>query len=309
MSELQAVIDDINTAFQVFTPETPLSTIRSTLDDLFGYDNPTSGCRRESVTIEQAEAELITADGVAAEDGAILYLHGGGYAVCSIASHRDLAERLSHAAHAAVLLLGYRLAPENPFPAALDDTLAAYRWLLDRGHEPGSIAIAGDSAGGGLTLAALLALKQGAGPLPACGVVFSPWVDLELQGGTLVSKADVDPIVHAETLKQWIACYAPGMDLRDPLLSPLHGDFTGIPPLLVQAGGREALLDDALRIVAVARAAGVEVEYQYWDDQIHVFQAFGHRLADARVAIDDAGQFIRGHLARGPSGAQAAKAV
>lgn len=298
MSELDAVIDDINAAFAVFTAETPLDTVREALDELFGYHNPASGCTQSRYTIGEAEAELIVAEGVEQRDGAILYLHGGGYAVCSIESHRDLAERLSHAAQASVLLLGYRLAPENPFPAALDDAVAAYQWLLAQGHDPSSLAIAGDSAGGGLALATLLRLKQLGMQLPACSAVLSPWVDLELSGGTMISNADVDPIVHIDALRTWIACYAPGMDVRDPLLSPLHGDFCGLPPLLVQVGEREALLDDALRIADVARAAGVEVEYQYWEGQIHVFQAFGYRLAEARAAIKDIGDFIQKHLAK-----------
>lgn len=296
MSDLQAVINDINETFQTFTPETPLSTIRTALDDLFGYDNPESGCTRKPVQIGNFGAELITADGVTPNAGAILYLHGGGYAVCSIASHRDLAERLSHAARAPVLIIEYRLAPENPFPAALDDALAGYEWLRDQGHDPSSLAIAGDSAGGGLALATLLAIKDRGQSLPACAVVFSPWVDLELKGGTMVSKADVDPIVHIDALRVWIQCYAPEMDVRNPLISPLHGDYHGLPPLLVQVGGRETLLDDSLRLVEVARAAGVEVEYQYWEDEIHVFQTFGSRLADARLAIKDAGNFIRGKI-------------
>jgi acetyl esterase/lipase len=299
MSDLDAVIDEINATFQTFTPETPLDTIRKALDDLFRYDNPDSGCTRKSVQIGSLSAELIAAEGVDPKDGAILYLHGGGYAVCSIASHRDLAERLSHAARASVLIIEYRLAPENPFPAALDDALAAYQWLRDQGHDPRSLAIAGDSAGGGLALATLLAIKDRHQPLPACAAVFSPWVDLELKGGTMVSKADVDPIVHIDALRTWIQCYAPDMDVRDPLISPLHGDYRGIPPLLVQVGGREALLDDALRLVEVARAASVEVKYQCWEHQIHVFQTFGSRLADARVAIADAGNFIRDKIDSG----------
>lgn len=305
MSELQAVIDDIEIAFAEFTPETPLSAIRERLDDLFGYDNPDSLCSHEAHRIGEANAELITADGIGKDAGVILYLHGGGYAVCSIRSHRDLCERLSHAAGAAVLALNYRLAPENPFPAALDDALAAYRWLLDRGHDASSIAISGDSAGGGLALATLLALKKHNLPLPACAAVMSPWVDLELNGGTMTSKADLDPIVHADTLKIWIACYTPDGDVRNPLISPLFGDFRGLPPLLVQVGEREALLDDALRIVEVAKAAGVAVEYQFWNGQIHVFQTFGHRLAEARQAIADIGTFVRRHL----DGADAKRAL
>jgi epsilon-lactone hydrolase len=218
--------------------------------------------------------------------------------VCSIARHRDLAERLARATNAMVVLLDYRLAPENPFPAALDDCLGAYQWLLSNGYEPSSIAIAGDSAGGNLALSTLLAIKDRSLPIPACGALLSPWVDLELKGGTMNSKADVDPIVKAHVFGVWIECYAPNLDLTDPLLSPLLGDLQGLPPLLVQAGGREVLLDDALRLVEAARSAGVEVEYQFWEHQIHVFQVFGHRLADARKAIEDVGLFLRHNLSQ-----------
>ncbi len=297
MSELEAVINDIEAAFSEFTHETPLSTVRERLDILFGHDNPDSRCTIEKVAIGAADAELITADGITPADGAILYLHGGGFAVCSIASHRDLAERLSHAAGASVLLLGYRLAPEHPYPAGLDDAVAAYDWLLAQGHAPSSVAIAGDSAGGGLTLSTLLKLKQTGRPLPSCAVMLSPWVDLEMKGGSMTSKAEVDPIVNADTLKVWIQCYAPGLDVRDPLLSPLLGDLAGLPPLLVQIGEREALLDDSIRLVDAAKRAGVPVEYRFWEGQIHVFQVFGHRMAEARQAIGEIGDFIRRYLA------------
>jgi epsilon-lactone hydrolase len=296
MHELGSIVRDIDTAFAEFTPETQLSIIRARLDQLFEYDNPDSGCSRERVRLCHADAELITPKNAPRQNGAILYIHGGGFAVCSITSHRDLAERLACATNAMVLLLDYRLAPENPFPAALDDCVGAYQWLLSQGHEASSVAIAGDSAGGNLVLATLLAIKQRLLPRPACAAMLSPWVDLELKGDTMSSKAEVDPIVKAHMLEIWVQCYAPNMDINNPLISPLHGDLRGLPPLFVQAGGREVLLDDSLRLVKAARAAGVEVEYQFWEHQIHVFQVFGHRLADARKAINDIGAFLRRNL-------------
>jgi epsilon-lactone hydrolase len=295
VNELESIIRDIDAAFAEFTPETPLAVVRSKLDELFGHDNPNSGCDRERVRIGQADAELIWPTG-AKPPSAVLYIHGGGFAVCSITSHRDLAQRLALASNTMVLLLEYRLAPENPFPAALDDTIAAFQWLLSNGFESASVAIAGDSAGGNLVLTTLLALEQRSLPQPACAVVLSPWVDLELKGGTMISNADVDPIVKSHMLGVWVECYASQQDLRNPLLSPLHGDLRGLPPLLVQAGGREVLLDDSLRFVNAARAAGVEVEYQLWEHQIHVFQTFGYRLADARKAIENIGTFVRRHV-------------
>jgi epsilon-lactone hydrolase len=296
VSELESIIRDIDQAFAELSPDAPLSAVRTRLDRLFGYQNPASGCSHQRLRIGEADAELIAPDGAERPPRVVLYLHGGGFAVCSIDSHRDLAERLALATPAAVLLLGYRLAPEHPYPAALDDALEAYQWLLANGYASSAIAVAGDSAGGNLALSTLLAIKERGLPLPGCGVALSPWVDLEMTGQTMKSKAEVDPIVKEEMLHVWVKCYAPDKELRHPLLSPLHGNFKGMPPLLVQVGGREALLDDSKRLVDAARQAGVQVEYQFWEHQIHVFQTFGHRLADARKAIADIGAFIGRHL-------------
>jgi acetyl esterase/lipase len=295
VKQLDAVIDDIKKTFSSFTPETPLSAIRSAVDKLFVHQTDVE-CARERVSLGDAEAELITAKGVTKEDGAILYIHGGGFVVCSMDSHRGLAERLSQEANAAVLLVGYRLAPEHPFPAALDDSVAGYQWLLDQGYDSSQLAIAGDSAGGGLTLSVLHALKQRGLPLPACAAVLSPWVDLELTGESMVSRAELDPLVTTDGLRAWAGCYAPGMDLNNPLLQPLKGDLKGWPPLLIQIGEREALYDDSKSLADAARAAGVEVEWQYFPGQIHDFQMFGHRLDEARTALKDLGTFIRKRL-------------
>jgi acetyl esterase/lipase len=223
---------------------------------------------------------------------AILYLHGGGYVIGSILSHRHLASELGRAAGTRVLALDYRLAPEAPFPAAVDDALAGYRFLLKSGFSPASIAIAGDSAGGGLTVATLLAARAAGLPQPACGFCISPWIDLEGTGGSMASKAAEDPMVQREGLARMTAAYLAGGDARDPLAAPLHADFTGLAPLLIHVGSAETLLDDSVRLAALAGAAEVPARLEIWPEMIHVWHFFHPMLGDGRRAIAGAGAFI-----------------
>lgn len=227
------------------------------------------------------------------DDRVVLYLHGGGYCMGSPSSHRRLVAALSAQAEARVLSLDYRLAPEHPYPAAVDDAVAAYRWLVAQGIPATRIAISGDSAGGGLTLATLLALRDAGDPLPAAGVPLSAWADLEGTGETMKTKADVDRMIRPDRLKETADWYANGADLRQPNLSPLHGDYAGIPPLLLQVGGAEVLLDDSVRVSERARAAGVDVTVEVWDDMPHVFQAFTGLLPEADDAIAKIGEFLK----------------
>ncbi|MEA1015262.1 alpha/beta hydrolase [Sphingomonas sp. LY54] len=293
MDKLEHIISDIRGVFDTLGEHTSLDEMRQKLDRLFGSGVRDDSIRHDSVEFGRSGGELMAAD--ASPEGAptVLYLHGGGYAVCSIESHRDLCERLAKAVEGRVLAVDYRLAPENPYPAALDDALAGYEWLLREGYPAGSIAIAGDSAGGGLAVATALAIKERGLPLPGCVAVMSPWVDLELKGASMDERADVDPIVERAALENWVACYTPTADVTNPFISPLHGDFSGFPPLLVQVGGREALYDDATRLVERAKQAGVDAKLQSFPEQIHVFQIFGYRLEAARAAISDLGDFIR----------------
>lgn len=237
-------------------------------------------------------AEWVSAVG-ADRDRVVLYLHGGGYVIGSINTHRDLAQRISRAAEARVLLIDYRLAPEHPHPAAVEDATAAYRWLLAQGVAPAKLSIAGDSAGGGLTVATLLAVRDAGLPLPAAGVCLSPWVDLEGLGDSMTSKADADPMVQREPLLRMAAMYLNGQNPRTPLAAPLHADLRGLPPLLVQVGTAETLLDDSTRLAEKARAAGVDVSLEPWDDMIHVWQAFAFLLPEGQQAIERIGAFIR----------------
>jgi acetyl esterase/lipase len=235
-------------------------------------------------------AEWVRAPG-AGESRTILYLHGGGYVMGSLTSHREVVGRISRASKARVLLLDYRLGPESPFPAAVDDAVAAYAWLLNDAAA-GQIVIAGDSAGGGLTLATLLAIRDRGLPLPAGAVGISPWTDLTLTGDSIDSRAELDPLVSREGLLDMAAGYLKGADPRNPLASPLYGDLKGLPPILVQVGTHEALFDDATRFDARARVAGVDARISVWNNVPHVWHMFAGMLPEGRDAIEEIGAFV-----------------
>ena len=233
---------------------------------------------------------------VAADDRAILYVHGGGYVIGSIKSHRHVGALLGREAGSKTLMLDYRLAPEHPFPAAVDDSLAAYRFLLAKGYAPGKIAVAGDSAGGGLTVATLLAIRDAGLPQPAGGYCISPWVDLEGLGGSMTSKAEEDPMVQKPGLLDMAAHYLGGKPAKTPLAAPLHADLKGIAPLLIQVGSAETLLDDSIRLAGKAGAAGVEVRLEVWPEMIHVWQMFHPMLADGRRSLAVAGAWLKDRM-------------
>ncbi len=226
-------------------------------------------------------------------DAAVLYLHGGGYVIGSPRSHRHLAAAIGAAGKTRVLLPDYRLAPEHPFPAAVEDATAAYRWLIAQKIAPGRIVIAGDSAGGGLAVAALIALRDAGVPLPAAGVCLSPWVDLTGSGASYASRANVDPIVKRDGIDRMALAYLAGKDARTPLASPLFADLHGLPPLLIHVGDAEVLLDDAVQLAARAKAAGVDTSLDVRDEMIHVWQWFFPMLDEGQAAIDRIGQFVQ----------------
>ncbi|HKY91191.1 MAG TPA: alpha/beta hydrolase [Nevskiaceae bacterium] len=292
--QLEAVIRDVQACFGAWTPETSMQQMRDDWDAVFASLPCPVGAKAEPVDAGGVPALRLSTPN-AATDRAVLYLHGGGYVFGSSRSHRHLGEFLAREAAAQVFMLDYRLAPEHPHPAAVDDAVAAYRWLLASGFAPSRIAIAGDSAGGGLTFATLLAIRREKLPNPACAVPLSPWVDLECTGETMTTKAEADPMVHREFTAQLAGLYAPKEKLRDPLVSPLHADLKGLPPLLIQVGERETLLDDSRRIAAIARAAGVDVTLEIEPGQIHVYQIFASRLDEGAAAIARMGAFIRKH--------------
>jgi monoterpene epsilon-lactone hydrolase len=248
--------------------------------------------------------EPVTANGVRAEwtstpgasgDAAILYLHGGGYVIGSLDSHRHLVAEAGRAAGCWALALDYRLAPEHPFPAAVDDAVAGYRYLLARGIAPGRIAIAGDSAGGGQVVAAMVAIGNTGLPQPGCGWCISPWIDMEAIGETMTSKAAADPTVQKAGILEMAGLYLNGADPRSPLAAPLYADLSGLAPLLIQVGAAETLLDDAIRLAKLAGAADVYTELQIWPEMIHVWHLFHPELKAGLRAIEAGGAFVRAH--------------
>jgi monoterpene epsilon-lactone hydrolase len=246
--------------------------------------------------------EPVSADGVPAEwttapcadpSRVLLYLHGGGFSVGSIVSHRAMVAETGRAAQARTLAIDYRRTPEHPFPAALDDSLRAYQWLLAQGVQPGRVAIGGDSAGGGLTLALMVALRERGLPLPACGWCISPWVDMEARGDTYTTKAAIDPMISRDYVLELAGWYLGGTAPQTPLAAPIHADLHALPPLLVQVGSAETLLDDSVQIAGRAGAAGVRVTLEIWPNMIHAWPLFHQQLTDGRRAIAAAGAFIR----------------
>ena len=236
--------------------------------------------------------ELVTAEG-ASDTQVTLYLHGGGYVIGSPKTHRELARRLSVESGGSVLVIDYRLAPENPFPAAVEDAVSAYNWLLERGMGPSALSIAGDSAGGGLAVATLVSLKDQGISLPCCGVAISPWVDLEVIGESMTTRAEVDPMVQRDGLITMAQTYLNGADPRSPLAAPLYSDLSGLPPLLIQVGTRETLYDDAVRLACQAVKAGLKVTFEPWDEMIHVWHLFAPLLDEGQQAIERIGEFIK----------------
>jgi epsilon-lactone hydrolase len=226
-------------------------------------------------------------------DRYVLYLHGGGYNYGSPALYRDFTWRIADATEARVLCIDYRLAPEHPFPAAVDDAAGAYRWLLAAGAAPGRMAIMGDSAGGGLTFGTLLRLRDEHVPLPAAAVGLSPWTDLTLSGPSVRTNANADPMLNANQARFLANCYLPGADPTHPSASPLFGDPTGLPPSLLQVGGDEILRDDAVQMAERMRQAGCLAELEVCPRMPHVWQLYAWFLPEARQAVERIGRFIR----------------
>ncbi|MEJ8571675.1 alpha/beta hydrolase [Microbaculum marinum] len=227
----------------------------------------------------------------------LLYFHGGGYCSGSIVSHRRLVTEAGRAGRLRTLAIEYRLAPEHPYPAALEDALVAWRWLRSQGIAAGHIVVGGDSAGGNLTLVLLDALREAGEALPACAWLLSPWTDLTMSGSTLATKDAVDPLIHKAYLEELAKAYLPvGMDASDWRVSPLRADLRGFPPVLVQVGSDETLLADATRFAEAAGAADVPVTLQVWPHMIHAWPMWNAGLEPGRRALADAGMFMRRHL-------------
>lgn len=293
LAPIDRAIERIRAVYRGWNRETTVARMRSDWDAAFGGTAAPVTCQR--VLAGAVDGEWISPADVST-DKTILYFHGGGFRIGSVASHRDLIAQIALASGCRVLAIDYRLAPEHRFPAALDDALRAYDWMIGRGLEPANIAFAGDSAGGNLVLATMLALREAGRPLPAAAALMSPWTDLAAAGASYVTRAEADPIHQRTMILALAKNYLGDHDPRDPLVSPLYADLKGLPPLVIQVGDRETVLDDSVMLADKARAAGVEVELQVWDGMIHVFQMFGTELAEAHRAIADIAGFLNRRL-------------
>jgi monoterpene epsilon-lactone hydrolase len=279
-----------------------LATPRKTVDE----DRLSRETTLSSMALDNdIQTERIGAGGVPAEwicapnvqtERVLLYFHGGGYVVGSMRTHRVMLSHLSRASGCKVLGLDYRLAPENPFPAPVEDALTAYRWLLAQGYLPQNIALGGDSAGGGLVVAALVGLRYLGEPLPVAGICLSPWIDMQATGASFTTNAQADPSVSRERVLNIAAVYLAGKNPQAPLASPLHADLRGLPPLLIQVGAIETLLDDARALSGRAKAAGVAVELEVWDDMPHVWHLYASILPEGQQAVARIGDFLHKQL-------------
>ena len=293
-SEMDQVFALLQAYVETNQDPTPAS-MRETYDKT-GLDMPMApGLAVEDITLDGVPTEKLTVE--ASDTGkAILYLHGGGYSIGSPKSHRALASQLAHAAKATTFVPDYGLAPEKPHPSAVQDATLAFKALLDRNYASDDIVVMGDSAGGGLAIALCLNLKAAGLPQPAAIACLSPWVNLENEGASYGLKAASDPMVTKDGLDVMALAYAGHQPMTAPLISPIHGDLSGLPPLLIQVGSEEVLLSDSTRLAEVAGAVGVPVSLEVWPGMIHVFHFFHGQLTPAREAISRLGAFARAHF-------------
>ena len=292
-AEIKTVIDMLRAA-PMMEGDNPL-VLREGMAAATAGAPPPEGATIQPVDAGGTAAEWTDADGVRG-DAAIVYLHGGGYIMGSLDSHRNLVANLSRAAGIRALSVDYSLAPEHAFPRAVDDAVGAVEYVHAQGIAPERVIVAGDSAGGGLTAATLIALRERGIGMPAAGVLISPWLDLTQSGATMDSLADADPMVSRKLLDLCTAAYLRDQDPKTPMASPLFADLTGLPPLLIHVGTAETLLDDARRFDAAAKSAGVETTLEEWDQMIHVWHTFAGMLPEAEQAIDRIGDFVKEHL-------------
>ncbi len=280
-------------------PSNSIAQMRQNLDRLGQRLKPPKTVGIERTWVEGLQSDWLTpaaaSDGTAV-DARLLYLHGGGYICGSFASHRGLVGNLAQACGVRTLMPEYRLAPEYPFPAALEDSLRVYRHLLDDGVAPHRLVLGGESAGGGLAIATLLALKDEGLPLPAAAFVLSPWTDLAATGESLHTRARQDPWFEPEGVAVAAAFYIGDESNTNPLISPLYGDLSGLPPLLIHVGDYEILRDDSTRLAEKALAAGVDVTLRVWEGMWHVFQSLAGRVPEARESVDEVGAWVQSRL-------------
>jgi acetyl esterase/lipase len=273
-----------------------VAVLRAAFNELMARVPVPDDVHRTATTIGSVDAVDVTVEGANA-DNVILYFHGGVYVIGTAAATVPLVSDLARRTGARALTVEYRLAPEHPYPAAVQDAQAVYEGLLDQGVVPSQIAFAGESAGGGLAVATLLASREAGTPLPSCAFLMSPYADLTLSGETLAAKQSVDPILTPAGLRARVPDYVAGADASDPFISPIFGDLSGLPPLLIQVGSHEILLSDAVRLAERAAVADVPVTLDVTAGVPHVFQGFAAVLDEAGAALDRASEFLNTHFA------------
>jgi epsilon-lactone hydrolase len=278
-----------------FPPDSDVNEQRRLLRELLSAQPLPADVTVTGAVLGGVPTAEITVDGVEPRH-VVVYFHGGVYVMGDAALAADLASQVGRRTQAKVISVDYRLAPEHPYPAAVDDALAAYEALLENGVAPSDIAFAGESAGGGLAVATLVNARDHGLPLPAAAFAMSPYADLTLAGTTMDAKRDVDPLLSREALHARVGDYTAGQDAAVGLISPIFAALSGLPPLIIQAGSHEVLLDDAVRLARQAATADVEVTLDITPQVPHVFQAYYPILDDATAALDRAGQFLSAHL-------------
>lgn len=274
-----------------FTLGMPVEQYRAGMEKMTRMAKMPDGITVEKINCSGVPAEWIIPKN-AVNPGVVLYLHGGGYAMGSINTHRALMARIAIASKTKVFGIDYRLAPEHPFPCAIDDAFEAYKWLLKEGYDNNKIVIAGDSAGGGLTVALIIRIRDENAPKAAAGVCLSPWLDLTSTGETSLTLAEEDPMIDLGSLKHFALFYSPPEKLSHPWVSPLYADLNDLAPIYIQVSSSEILLDDTRRFAEKAQIAGVDIQVDYWDKMVHVWQAFGSYLPEALEAIEKLGAYI-----------------
>ncbi len=284
--------------------ERPLGQGNPTLEEMRAGMEAGSFPATDAATVAPVDANGVPGEWVTVAESdpnrRLLYVHGGGYVIGSPVTHRRLCEDIARAAGCAVLNLDYRLAPQNPYPAAVDDAIEGLKFIQGNGPNGAgaadSVFVAGDSAGGGLTLATLLAARERGVDQPNAAIGISAWTDLAITGESIQTRADADPLITDASMVQGMAtAYLGSTDATDPLASPLYADYAGLPPLLLQVGDAEVLLSDTTRVTEKARAAGVDVVEEVWDEMFHVWHAFAPMLPEGQAAIERIGEFINQH--------------
>lgn len=274
-----------------------VTTLRAAFNELMSHVPVAPDIQQRPLNIGGVDAIEVTVAGSSA-DNVVLYFHGGVYVIGTAAATVPLVGDLARRTGTTAVSLDYRLGPEYPYPAAVDDARAAYEGLLANGFSPDQIALAGESAGGGLVVATMLSLREAGTPLPACGFLMSPYADLTLAGETLTTREALDPVLTPLGLRTRVPDYVGRADAADPLVSPIFGDLSGLPPLLIQVGTHEVLLSDALRLAERAALSDVAVTLEVTPGTPHVFQGFAGLLDEAGIALDHAAEFLKAHFAK-----------